>query len=382
MNDIQYIPYGDSKLLCNFENGAVVLVDDDHAEQVQVFADQTPQQRKESPTETMLAELGFFEIEENRKQAYVHVTHRCNMDCIGCYSAVSNRNTKQDLSFEQIKAIFDQLKERSYTDIVLSGGEPMIRRDIEQIVEYSHGLGFSTVMITNGSLDVSDRLLKSLDAIAISIDDLEKEENQLNRKVNKGRVLDIKRRAEKIGTSVSGIITINSTNIDNIEDYYALNQEYQLPISFSLFYSGDERSREYLIDDEKLRHFTYRSFMEFPQLLEGFSPLGEIYCRRNCGAGDKSISVSASGELAPCHMMHDRPFGNILEDEAGAWNAAAIFKENVNKEKSECSGCRHEALCGRGCLARSNAIGGTHRKDPYCTLYETYYDRQYELVFG
>lgn len=367
-------------MLCNFENGAVVLVDDDSKTAVKEYLQDKEKSEKLNIHHT-LEKIGFYNEKDLRKQVYLHVTHRCNMDCVGCYSRVSNRNLKEDLTFEKIIEILDELEEKQYTNIVISGGEPMLRKDIDQIVEAAKKRNMNTVMITNGSVPVPSTVYENLDAVAISIDEMEKENNPLGRRVYKDRILEILREASEHNTEISGIVTLTRSNIDHVESYHKLSEEYNIPITYSLFYSKDKESKEFLVTDEQLVRFTDRSFYEFPHTLEGFSPIEEIFCKDNCGAGCKSISVDGEGNISPCHMMHDINCGNLLEDAENAWLTLKEYKEKLDKEKNQCENCDKYSFCGRGCLARSHAIGGTFKKDPYCKLYDTYFEKQFDLLF-
>ena len=69
--------------------------------------------------------------------AYVHVTHNCNLHCVGCYSFVEKRNSKNNLSFDEICKIFYILKQAGVNKIVISGGEPFLRNDFTDICKYA-----------------------------------------------------------------------------------------------------------------------------------------------------------------------------------------------------------------------------------------------------
>lgn len=72
--------------------------------------------------------------------AYVHITDNCNLHCVGCYSHVEKRNKKTDLTYKEICYELDQLADNGVKIIVISGGEPFIREDIELICKYAKGL--------------------------------------------------------------------------------------------------------------------------------------------------------------------------------------------------------------------------------------------------
>ena len=376
MKEIEFIRYKNQNLLCNFENGAVVQVEESEKDQLENYLI-----KKDSSTKNLLMELGFYSLADLRKQAYLHITHRCNLDCIGCYSRISNRNQTKDLSLAEIQRILEELNKHSYTDIIISGGEPMIRKDLLEILKMIKEKGFNTVMITNGSISITDEILENLDSLAISIDEMDKDKNELGRKYHIEKIIEIQERAKSKNVPVNGIITLNHSNIDQYETYDKWIQKHKLPISYSLFYSNEKGSKDYLVTDDQLQSFTEKNFKKFSHLLEGFNPFSEVFCKRTCGVAEKTISVDAEGNLCPCHMMHKSSMGSLLENPENAWKNLQNFRKTLLEEENECESCEKKVFCGRGCIARSQGEGGTKLKDPYCKLYDTYFEKQFELLF-
>ena len=85
---------------------------------------------------------------------YLHVNSACNLHCLGCYSYVENRNTRNELSFDEWKCVIDDLSLLGVKNIVISGGEPFLRKDLREICKYIK----ETV---NGSLEVISNGTKS-----------------------------------------------------------------------------------------------------------------------------------------------------------------------------------------------------------------------------
>lgn len=218
-------------LLCNYENGAVVFIDDANIEIVRKCTQTGDYSLLPAEMQQYLEECAFFaQTEEQMKQAYVHITDRCNMNCKGCYLRTSSRNKITDLSLEKINTIFEQLQRNRVAKIVFSGGEPFLRTDIYDVLSCSKAYGFENVVISNGSIAISDAIYSKIDTIAFSIDYLEDEYNTLGRRIYKKILLDNIQKARSHGVNVGGIITINSLNVDHVEDYFKLSMEYKLPI--------------------------------------------------------------------------------------------------------------------------------------------------------
>lgn len=321
----------DLNLLCNYENGAIVSIEPSNVPAVLDYLTDLKLSRLPEEMQEYLLEGGFFTSDDDMfVQSYVHITDRCNMNCAGCYSRTSARNCVADLPIEQIRIIFDELQKHHVSRIIISGGEPMLRQDISQVLSYAKEFGFEILMITNGSISIPDEVFRLLDVVSFSIDYLEQEYNSVNRKINKKSLLDNISRAKACGISVTGIITITSVNIDDVENYFKLSMEYQLPISFSIFYTDDHECHHLLIKADQLRKFVRKCKDGAEHLIEGFSAFDEIYCRNQCAAGRSTLSVDATGNLNPCHIMHKILLGNLITNAEDAWKNLKEFNQIIH----------------------------------------------------
>lgn len=107
-----------------------------------------------------------------------NVTKRCNLYCEHCYRESSpDEEVDGELTTEEGKKLLRDMKKAKLGTIVFSGGEPLLRPDIYELIEYASSLGMMTLMGSNGTLITPEiaRELKTsgLKAIAISIDSLE-----------------------------------------------------------------------------------------------------------------------------------------------------------------------------------------------------------------
>lgn len=376
---IKLVKVKDLNLLCNYNNGVVIYVDDENIKAVEGWIQSSFRIIPED-LEKYLEDNSFFvDLEGKIGQAYLHVTDRCNMDCVGCYSRTSLRNKRTDMTLDQIKTIMDQIKDHGVTRIVISGGEPMLRKDIGEIIRYGKELGFEMAMISNGSFLIPDEVMKELDDVSFSVDLFGKDRNILNRVMHKETVVSNIATAKNNGVFVTGIVTLNAFNTDKIENYFDLGKELGIQITFSIFHSAEPNSKPFLLKDDQLRALADKCAEKMPELIEGFSAFDDIFCRENCGAGKTNMSVDASGNLAPCHMLHNISFGSLLENSKAAWKKMEIFWNSL-KIPNECANCDYHLFCGAGCKARSLLTGDGTGKDPYCEMYKYYYTKQYEYI--
>lgn len=102
----------------------------------------------------------------------LHPTRRCNLCCKHCYSS-SSPLLKEQLDLKALKAFLTYAFDQGFNNISLSGGEPLLYRDLEALLRFTKELGYNNTMATNGMLLGSDRnqsLLQYLDLVALSVD--------------------------------------------------------------------------------------------------------------------------------------------------------------------------------------------------------------------
>ncbi len=378
--------------LGNFENGTLIIVDKKRKKILDGFEYEKKFSKDdfiEDPE--FLKELqkgGFFEsIEHPLCTAYLHVTNICNLNCIGCYSFDRTRNCSDKLSFDNIKYIVAQLAENGVRTITISGGEPLIRNDIVEIVKYmKEKAGIETVnLITNGTLYNEERLLKLreyLDALPVSIDGYSYDHPHFLR--DRGtfpRVMKFVAQARDINLPVSILPTLHRKNIDFINEYMKLSEKLKVPISFSLL-TCSGGLEDFIPTEDNLHNLV--SFL-FDFMKSGKVPMqdySELEARKNCGAGSSIISVTAEGDIYPCHMMHDTDtlMGNILRTPLK--EILKNYKQVPTVDCIEiCGDCEVRNVCGGGCKARALLLkGGWNQPDPYCVLNKQFYGQFVEEI--
>lgn len=102
------------------------------------------------------------------------LTKGCNLRCIHCRASATELSSPDDLSTETAKAIIDQIAEVSKPILVLSGGEPLFRKDIFELARYATEKGLRAALATNGTLvtkEVAQKIVQSgVKRVAISLD--------------------------------------------------------------------------------------------------------------------------------------------------------------------------------------------------------------------
>jgi radical SAM protein with 4Fe4S-binding SPASM domain len=86
-----------------------------------------------------------------------NITRACNLQCVHCYNDSGPGKTCDDLSTDQAKAVIDDLAQFGVPSILFSGGEPLLRPDLFELLAYAIGQGVRTVISTNGTLIGADQ---------------------------------------------------------------------------------------------------------------------------------------------------------------------------------------------------------------------------------
>lgn len=384
-------------MIINTENGAVVGVDEDGLEEYHRLSDVTMPASKHQKLYRFLKENDFISDSPfNKKRvdimtAYIHVTNKCNLHCIGCYSDNEARNREDDLSTETMIRILNELRLAGVKNLVISGGEPLLRKDIVDLVKHAKvNCGIEKVtLITNGTIGDSTvyiSLAQYLDTIAVSLDTYATECRAYLRDegIFDKIVFHIKQ-MQKSGLKVSILPTLHHKNAERMLDYIELSKQLGVEISFSIFTTKQEKIYEsYTLSNKDLKyiseHFANYNIDDVPinNTLEG---------KKHCGTGCNIISVGTDGSVYPCHMLMEKQFkmGNLTQkgivEILRTSKCHQRYWEKDVKDIAGCRDCEFKYLCGGGCRARAYFMyGSVPMPDPFCSMYKEFYNETFSKM--
>ena len=336
---------------------------------------------------------GFFDegsCQQPLGSAYLHVTQRCNLDCLGCYSFDRHRNKLEDPSFEQLSKAIRELSLGGVTSLVISGGEPFLRDDLPELLSYAKSeCKIQTINVaTNGTILSRDTLKKiapSVDMVSVSFDGFSRSSPAPIRKEQRfDQLVDTVNALNDYGIAAKIVPTIHSKNINELTEYISLSQSLHATVSYSLFTGSfyDDEIAGLIPNDDDLCTLGATVFAQNSCKLSTVedAPLGiSLSLTRTCGAGTKTVSVAADGSVYPCHMLHVEDFkmGNLfcdsIVDVLGSLPALA-FRKSFSSANEDCANCSYRWFCGGGCKARSYmAFGSFCKNDPYCPMFKSFY---------
>jgi len=190
------------------------------------------------------------------------VTRKCNYRCAGCN--VWKEQDQRELATADIKKGLDILRNLGIVELVISGGDPLLRDDIGEIIDYASKL-FVTTVYDNGSMaTLKTDALQNVDFVAISIDSLNEAKNDEIKNVHGAwkRAMESVEKLHKKGINVSVTPTISQKNLYEIIDITNYFTKKGIPVWYALYsydVSADEKqlfrigkeNNDFVIEDKQ-----------------------------------------------------------------------------------------------------------------------------------
>jgi len=346
----------------------------------------------------------LFQLQQQKDQQNelyllaINITKRCNLACEHCYLDADTLKNGQanELSLEEVKSVLDEVASRgNKTMIVLTGGEPLARTDLEDMIQHGAHLGLSMVVGTNGTLLTSRRVtsLKASGAlgVGISVDSLEQVQHDKFRGLNGSWEKTFKGiqhcREQDLSFQIHFTVTRNNyTELNDIIEFSDKNGARVLNLFFLICTGRAESTSDINPDQyEQVLTETIKAQLDYPDMiirprcaphfkriahqLNPESPITRIsgFDGDGCIAGIHYCRVAPNGDVTACPYI-DTASGNIRQQTfLSIWDKAPEFQSLRSPELTgACGECEYQKLCG-GCRARPLAMGGTLMdSDPYC----------------
>jgi len=237
-------------------------------------------------------------------------TMRCNYNCQGCYSR--GRPTDNELSTDELNALFTEAEELGIHSIILTGGEPLLRDDMLDVVAQHRRLLF--FLITNGSLvtpEIARRIARSGNTVLlVSIEGFASNTDQRRRPGTHDIVMRAFTSLHK-AHAVFGFVATNTTaNTSQLATDEFIDQMVAIGCAvgfFTEYVPGGPNPKPEWVLDEAARVAFHERVLEFrrhkPIVLSQF-PDDEYGVENRCsGAGRTSLHINSQGDIEPCPFM-------------------------------------------------------------------------------
>ena len=324
-----------------------------------------------------------------------NLTKRCNLECAHCYiSAGPHENAAAELETAECLRVVDEILTANPAPlIILSGGEPLLRTDLETIARHASQGGATVVVGTNGTLLTAERVASLKDAgvtgVAVSVDSLRPVYHD-NFRRGKGALIETtaaleRLRAARLDFIVQTTVTKgNRAELRGLVDWAA----EQGAVSFNCYFLvatgrgaglSDLSPADYdaVLADLARWEGEFRGrmlvrakcapqFMRHVHEVDAASPVLNYETR--CPCGTQYCRITPDGKLTPCPYLPETA-GDLRTGSFGdIWREAPLFQRlREGTLGGKCGRCEYRELCG-GCRARAFALeGDVLAADPSCT---------------
>jgi len=328
------------------------------------------------------------------------VTSKCNLACDHCHARGGEDDGKDELSTDEGKRlVIDALAEVSeFKSLVFSGGEPLVREDIYELIAHSKTRGFYPLVATNATLidpEVARRLKKAGTlGIAASVDSTKDDVHDSFRKM-KGALRLAKEgiaNASAEGMYIQINITASRINKDEVPEIIAFADELRAHVillyqfipcgrgedRFQLEFTAEE-FREEIISAGALQRGLHPviapvglpEYWALHNVLRNGGSESDVL--RGCICGNGMFYIKPNGDVWPCAFVPIAG-GNLRSSKPSEiWSSSDLFTKLRDRSnlKGICSDCTQRDMCG-GCRARALAHSNDlFAGDPKCALTES-----------
>lgn len=339
-----------------------------------------------------------------------NITRTCNLKCVHCYSNSDGQKYAGELTTAEAKKFIDDCADFKVPVLLLSGGEPLIRHDVFELVEYANKRGIRTTFSTNGTL-IDKEIAKTIKLlgvgyVGISLDGLGDANDKFRGKSGAfDKALQGIRNCLEIDQRVGLRFTINRYNFHDLENIFKLIKEEQIPrvCFYHLVYSGrGSKMMQHDISHEESRQamdIIMRYAVEFGDKCEILTVDNHAdivylylqYLKKDAGRAEKIMelmrrnggnrsgiafaNVDPLGNVHPDQFTQNHTFGNVRERAFGdIWTdmsqpILAGLKNRKPLLKGRCAKCKWLDVCNGNFRARAEAVSNDFwQADPACYL--------------
>ena len=318
-----------------------------------------------------------------------NTTNACNMYCDHCYRDAGCK-AEEELSTAEAKTLLEQIARAGFKIMIFSGGEPLMRPDIVELVAYAASLGLRPVFGTNGTLITLEmaQKLKAAGAMGmgISLDSMDREKHNAFRKFPgawEGAVQGMRNcRAAGLPFQIhTTVMEWNKHELEALTDF-AVAEGAVAHHFFFLVPTGRAKTIEaesltaeaYEAPLTRIMKKQHEADIELkptcaPQFLRIAAQMGmKTRFRRGCLAGMAYCIISPRGKVQPCAYLNmelgdvrQTPFDEIWK------NSEVLNKLRTLEYSGGCGSCEYKRACG-GCRARAAYYheGDYMAEEPWC----------------
>ncbi len=342
-----------------------------------------------------------------------NVTRRCNLHCAHCYTDSFDREYEGELTTAQAKAVIDDLADFGAPVILFSGGEPLLRPDLPELVERAQSRGIRTVISTNGTLLIGAvaQELKDLGVsyVGVSIDGPRPVHDRFRGVTGAfNEAIQGIRNCKEAGLRVGLRVTLTQFSYANLKDIFDIVETEDIPriCFYHLAYAGrGDRIQKFDLSHEETRaavDLIFARTLDFAsrgntkdvltvdnhtdgvylyQTVRGLQPerADEVLQMLRWQGGNQSgiaiANIDPQGNVHADQFSGSHTFGNVKERPFSAiWTdesdpVLAALRDRKGRIKGRCARCAYFDICNGNLRARAESYyGDPWAEDPACYL--------------
>jgi pyrroloquinoline quinone biosynthesis protein E len=318
------------------------------------------------------------------------LTYRCPLHCVFCYNPLNYAGNRNELTTAQWIDVMRQARKLGAAQLGFSGGEPLVRDDLEDLIDEGHRLGYYTNLITSGVGLNEKRIARmkelGLDHIQLSFQDSTREMNDF---LSSTKTFDLKSRIAKLIKQYDYPMVLNVVlhryNLDHVERIIDMAIEMEvdyLELANTQYYGWALANRAQLMPSREQLHRAeeivgqYRAKlgnkMRILFVVPDYFEARPKACMN--GWGSVFLAVAADGAALPCHAARSLPrlaFPNVTEKSlSNIWYHSAAFNRYRGDGwmKEPCRSCPEKQKDFGGCRCQAYALtGAAENADPVCS---------------
>jgi pyrroloquinoline quinone biosynthesis protein E len=319
------------------------------------------------------------------------VTYKCPLHCVFCYNPVDYTRYGEELSTDDWLRVLRQGRELGATQLGFSGGEPLIRDDLEIMVSEARKLGYYSNLITSG-VGLNEKRIAAfkeggLDHIQLSFQDSTREMNDF---LSSTKTFELKQKVAKLIKQYDYPMVLNCVlhrhNIDHVQQILemaeAMDAEY-VELANTQYYGWAYVNRDQLLPTreqlKRAEEVTNKFRERVGNKMRIFFVVPDYYEERPkaCmnGWGALFLTVTADGLALPCHearMLPGLTFPNVRDHDLGwIWYNSPGFNAYRGDSwmKEPCRSCPEKTKDFGGCRCQAYMLtGDATNADPVCGL--------------
>jgi pyrroloquinoline quinone biosynthesis protein E len=317
------------------------------------------------------------------------LTYKCPLHCVFCYNPLNYTEDQRELTTEQWVSVMRQARELGAAQLGFSGGEPLLRDDLEDLVAEGRRLGYYTNLITSGVGLKEPRLARmkdaGLDHIQLSFQDSTKEMNDF---LSSTKTFDLKSRIAKLIKQYDYPMVLNVVlhryNLDHIDRILDMALEMEvdyIELANTQYYGWALVNRDKLMPTRQqleraeavVNEYRARigNKMRILFVVPDYFENRPKACMN--GWGSVFLAIAADGSALPCHAAKTLPgleFPNVTEHSVrDIWYHSDAFNKYRGDAwmKEPCRSCPEKEKDFGGCRCQAYAMtGDAANADPVC----------------